>query len=235
MPSILDRFRGSQDEPDPSSDDAKKAGQAPPPADNESTMIRMTREANSYLDSVVEKMSKLSDDFAQGRVNRTQFEELYKHYMQERRTIEKLMQVRPRAWKSGVTEGESVVIRRTHAAHPLGYAIYRNTTRQLLRMRGDFHVDEEVLVSTLTTIRAATEQVFGAELKNTEIEGGNWMSFVPGQYTTLVVLFTLEPARLQMEMLEQLHEHFERANRHVLASDNPDPAKLVYPHAAAFE
>jgi hypothetical protein len=36
---------------------------------------------------------------------------------------------------------------------------------------------------------------------------------VPGEHTTLIVLFSIEPARLQLELLEQLHRHFERANR----------------------
>lgn len=182
-------------------------------------------------------MMKLAEDFAQGRVNRTQFEELYKHYIQERATIERMAEVQPAstAWKGAVTAGESVLIRRKHAALPLGYAVYLNVNSMPLRSVGDFKVDAALLVPMLSAYRSATAEIFGSGLKSSEIEGGRWMCFVPGMYTTLIVLFSVEPARLQMEMLEQLHSHFERANQPVFEAGIPDPAKLVYPHAAAFE
>ena len=87
----------------------------------------------------------------------------------------------------------------------------------------------------LSAFRSATTEIFGAGLKSSEIEGGRWLCFVPGAHTTLVVLFSLEPARLQLELLEQLHRHFERANQPAFDSGLPDATKLVYPHAAAFE
>ncbi len=232
MPSFLDRFRASKDEPESSSEDAASKA---PPSDNESTLTQITNEATSYLEAVAKKMVDLADDFARGRYNRSQFEELYKHYVDEREAIERLMAAQPRSWKEGKTEGESVIIRRTHAARPLGYAIYHNATLQTLRTMGEFQVNNEVLAATLSRIRSSTEEVLGTELKSTEVESGRWMCFVPAQFTTLAVLFSVEPARLQMQMLEQLHGHFERANKHVLTAKTPNPAKLVYPHAAAFE
>jgi len=172
-----------------------------------------------------------------GRVNRAQFEELYRHYVEERTTIEKLMQAQPGspAWKGAVTEGESVLIKRKHAAQPLGYAIYLNVNSLPIRSVGDFRIDSALLVPMLSSFRSATAEMFGSGMKSSEIESGRWLCFVPGLYTTLIILFSIEPARLQMEMLEQLHRHFEKANQRVFEAGLPDPTSLVYPHAAAFE
>ena len=182
-------------------------------------------------------MMRLAEDFAAGRVNRSQFEQLYRHYVEERTTIERMIQAQPEspAWKGAVTEGESILIKRKHAAQPLGYAVYLNANSLPLRSVGDFRIDSALLVPMLSSFRSATAEIFGSGLKSSEIEGGRWMCFVPGVYTTLIVLFSIEPARLQMEMLEQLHKHFERANRPAFEAGLPDSAKLVYPHAAAFE
>jgi hypothetical protein len=229
MPSLIDRLRQLQKKTAPLPAASK------PSADE--TIVSPRREAGDYLRAVADKMMKLAEDFAEGRANRAQFEELYRHYLQERATIEKMIQERPTsaAWKEAVTQGESVLIRRKHAAMPLGYAIYLNVNSTPLRSVGDFKVDAALLVPMLSAYRSAAAEIFGAGLKSSQIEGGRWMCFVPGTYTTLIVVFSVEPARLQMELLEQLHLHFERANQRVFETGIPDPARLVYPHAAAFE
>lgn len=253
MPSLIDRLRRAQKKPEPSRP-APAQTPAPPPAppqplrpasepaaskgaSAETTLVGSTREGADYLKNVSDKMMKLADDFADGRVNRAQFEQLYRHYMEERATIEKIMQMHPGspAWKGAVTEGESMLIRRRHAAQPLGYAIYLNASSMPLRSVGEFRIDSALLVPMLSSFRSATAEIFGSGLKSSEIEGGRWLCFVPGFYTTLIVLFSIEPARLQLEMLEQLHRHFERANRPMFEAGLPDATKLVYPHAAAFE
>jgi len=195
------------------------------------------REAKDYLQNVSDKMMRLAEDFALGRVNRAQFEQLYRHYVEERTTIARFLDAQPAspAWKGAVTEGESVLIKRKHAAQPLGYAIYLNANSLPIRSIGDFRVDSALLVPMLSSFRSATAEMFGSGLKSSEIEGGRWLCFVPGVYTTLIVLFSVEPARLQMEMLEQLHKHFERANQPAFEAGLPDSTRLVYPHAAAFE
>jgi hypothetical protein len=250
MPSLIDRLRRLQKKPEAaapapppakaeSPSPANPAHTSPPrqPTASEATVLSSTREAGDYLGAVSKKMMKLAEDFAAGRVNRTQFEKLYRHYLQERETIERLLEAQPGspAWKGAVTEGESVLIKRKHASQPLGYAIYLNANSLPIRSVGDFRIDSALLVPMLSSFRSATAEIFGSGLKSSEIEGGRWMCFVPGVYTTLIVLFSLEPARLQMEMLEQLHRHFERANQPAFEAGLPDATKLVYPHAAAFE
>jgi hypothetical protein len=248
MPSLIDRLRRLQKKPDapkpkPAAAPVQTAPQPAPPQpvapvpQAQPAPADPAKEAENYLRVVSDKMMKLAEDFAAGRVNRTQFGELYRHYFRERETIERMILAAPDsgAWKNAVTAGESVLIRRKHAAQPLGYAVYLNANSLPLRSVGDFRMDSALLVPMLSSFRSATAEIFGSGLKSSEIEGGRWMCFVPGIYTTLIVLFSVEPARLQLEMLEQLHRHFEKANQPAFEAGLRDATKLVYPHAAAFE
>lgn len=241
MPSWIDRInrarlRKTQPKAEPASDSGPSSAPVSPPS-VEDTLIGSRREGINYLKTVSDKMMKLAEDFAAGHVNRVQFEELYRHYVKERAAVEKMMQSRPAspAWKGVVTAGESMMIKRKHAAQPLGYAIYLNANNMPLRNVGDVRVDSGLLASTLSSYRSATSEMFRSGLHSVEVESGRWVCFAPGMYTTLLVLFTAEPAHLQMEMLEQLHSHFERANQPTLEAGILDASKLVYPHAAAFE
>ena len=251
MPSLIERLRKLQNKPEPpkraappppppavqSQTPSPTAAPLPKPKPAEATLAGPSREAGDYLRVVSDKMMRLAEDFALGRVNRAQFEKLYRHYHEERNTIERLLEAQPGtpAWRTAVTEGESVLIKRKHAAQPLGYAVYLNANSLPIRSVGDFRIDSALLVPMLSSFRSAAAEIFGAGLKSSEIEGGRWMCFVPGMYTTLIVLFSVEPARLQLEMLEQLHRHFEKANQPFLEAGLYDPARLVFPHAAAFE
>ena len=242
MSSLIDRLRKLQKKPGPPTAQPAPPAPAPQPKSaptgaTDDTLVSTRREASDYLGKVSDKMMKLAEDFAQGRVNRAQFEKLYRHYLEERETIERIMEQQPGtpAWKGAVTAGESMLIKRKHAAQPLGYAIYLNANSLPIRSVGDFRIDSALLVPMLSSFRSATAEIFGSGLRSSEIEGGRWMCFVPGVYTTLIVLFSLEPARLQLEMLEQLHRHFEKANQPAFEAGLPDQTRLVFPHAAAFE
>ena len=68
-------------------------------------------------------------------------------------------------------------------------------------------------------------------MRSSQIEGGRWLCFVPGEFTTLMALFSTSPASQQMESLEDLHRLFERANRNLLGGGLVDPNDLVFPHA----
>ena len=67
-------------------------------------------------------------------------------------------------------------------------------------------------------------------MRSTAIEGGRWLCFVPGEFTTMLAVFTTEPAAKQLEFLEELHRVFERANQRLLARRPVEPATLLFPH-----
>jgi hypothetical protein len=195
-------------------------------------------EGQQYIDRVRDKMSRLVEDFAQGRVNRAQFEELYAHYQKERAAIEKIITHRPDtdAWRMAVTEGESIMIRRRLATRVLGYAVYTNKDQATLRVYGEFNSLKEKWISPLLDkVQGVASAPFVASSFDTGSEGAACLCAVPGEFTTLTVLFTKEPARIQLQLLEDLHRHFERANYRLLARSLDKADDLVFPYAAAFE
>lgn len=189
-------------------------------------------QAHRYLHKVRLKLDKLAEDFNAGVINRAQFQNLYAHYQQEIRSIEDVLDssATSESWRRKVTEGKSVLIRRQHLAWAEGYAIYENSSGIPLSTLGAFQVDPALLVPMLSSYRAAAQEMFGSGVRSAAIEEGRWLCFVPGSFTTLLAVFFAEPAGKQIEVLEELHRLFERANHGQLASGRPELATLVFPH-----
>ena len=176
-------------------------------------------DARQYLQELRSKMARLAEDFAQGSLNRAQFQEIYAHYQRQRVNIERAMYDMPGsdAWRGVVSTGLTSMLRQRNAAQVLSYSIYDNSTSLPLASAGEFKIDTGLLVPMLSSFRSATREIFGAGMRSTEIEGGRWLCFVPGRFTTLFVLFSVEPARIQLTLIEDLHRDFETANASALA------------------
>ena len=185
-----------------------------------------------YLDRVQGKINRLAEEFAAGEINRSQFQELYEHYRREQQTVRRYLEMSPDSeeWKAATTEGKSVVIRQENVAKVLGYAVYDNESGMPLSTIGEFQVEAELAIPMLSSYRAATKEIFGAGMRSTQIEGGQWLAYMPGEFTTLMTLFSTGPASEQLESLEELHLLFERANRTLLSNPPVDPDELVFPH-----
>jgi hypothetical protein len=178
------------------------------------------------------KINDMAEEFANGAINRLQFQELYEHYRREQQTIKRYLEMSPGSeeWKSATSEGKSVVIRQQNVAKVLGYSVYDNESGMPLNTIGEFEIEAELAVPMLSSYRSATKEIFGAEMSKTAIEGGRWLSYVPGEFTTLMALFSTDPAPQQLESIEELHGLFERANRTLLSNQPIDPDELVFPH-----
>jgi hypothetical protein len=170
-------------------------------------------EARAFIENLRQKMAALAEDFATGRINRQQFESVYGHYREQRQMVESLLNsMTSSAWRRAVAEGETAMLLKRSTAKVMSYAIYANLSGVLLASSGNFKIDPAVVVPMLSAYRSATAEAFGAGIRNSEIEGGHWLTFVPGRFTTFIALFTLEPAREQLTLLEDLHRDFETAN-----------------------
>ena len=206
----------------------RPSGTPPPPAAPSGQ-----EHAQQFLNKLQEKIGRLADDFANGTINQQQFQKLYAHYQREMRAVETLIatdQGDDSKWGDAFQEGESVLIRQQHAAKAKGYAIYENSSGMPLSTLGKFEVDPALFVPMLSSFRSATAEIFGGGMQATAIEGGRWLCFVPGELTTLMAIFTAEPATRQLDFLEQLHRLFEKANRALLANSPIEPDALVFPH-----
>jgi hypothetical protein len=186
--------------------------------------------AQAYVEKVHGKIDQLVSDLANGIVNRTQFKELYSHYQREIRNIESIMESTPEDWQQASTDGQSIMIRREHMAKAQAYAIYENESGLPLGTLGEFKLDPDLVVPMLSSYRSATAEIFGAGIRATQIEGGLWLVFVPGQFSTMLAVFSNEPVAIQMEYLDKLHKHFEGANQPILVNKPIDIDDLIYPH-----
>jgi hypothetical protein len=209
------------------------------PQPNDATLITGSNQHNykdvdEYLVKIQAKINRLAEEFASGTVNREQFQQLFEHYQRERTTIQNWRDSTAAAgdWKDISNEGKSIVIRSQHTAKVLGYAICTNEAGMPLTTIGDFDIDPDLAVPMLSSYRSATKEIFGGEMRSTEIEGGKWLCFVPGESTTMLALFTREPARRQLKIMEDLHRLFEKANRRHLSASRIDPDALAFPHAS---
>ena len=220
----------SQEEPSSSSRPGKET------AGDKAGGLVTEQEGLEYLNKVREKLHQLVEDYSKGWLNQAQFEELYAHYQRERDAVARLITMSPAsdAWRMAVTEGQSIVIRRRLAARVLGYAVYVNETEKPLRLYGEFNsLQEKWVKPLLSKIHREVTDSFVTVTFETGSEDAAYLCAVLGQYTTLLVLFTKAPARVQTQQLEDLHHHFEQANERFLARARYD--NLVFPYAAAFE
>ncbi|RMF28445.1 MAG: hypothetical protein D6759_15830 [Chloroflexi bacterium] len=194
-------------------------------------------EARQFLRRLREKTVRVVQEFAEGRINRRQFQEIYSHYQRQRQAIERALIEMPGsgAWRAVAVEGRTTLLRQQHAACILSYAIYETASGVPLAEVGKFQVDTGLLVPMLSSFRSLTQEVFGAGMKRTEIEGGRWLCFIPGRHTTLIVIFSAEPAELQLRMLEDLHRDFEMANAWALERGETGKLALVFTHLWALE
>ena len=99
-----------------------------------------------------------------------------------------------------------------------------------LKTIGDFKIEAELAIPMLSSYRAATKEIFGAGMRSTEIEGGQWVGYMPGEFSTLMAQFSTNPASQQLESMEELHLLFERANRSLLSNPPVNHDELVFPH-----
>lgn len=168
-------------------------------------------DARAFLERLREKTNQVIQDFAQGTINQRQFQVIYSHYQRQRQAVEKALIEMPGsgAWRQVAVEGKTTMLRQQYAARLISYAIYETASGMPLAQRGDFQLDPALVVPMLSSFRSITQEIFGGGMRRTEIEGGRWLCFVPGQQTTLIAIYQEEPATLQLSSLEDLHRDFE--------------------------
>ena len=180
-----------------------------------------------YLHEVEAKLDRTVQDLADGLVNRAQFENLYRHYQNQRRMLQGLVAEGGGQVPASVMDGESMIIRKRYAAKALAYGVYDNESSVLLYMMGNFPVDSDLVVSFLSGFRSAAAEILGAGAAKAEAEDGKVLCYVPGQYSTLIILYSSDPAEIDMQGLRQTHLHFETLNGHLL-KQRPIPSDELF-------
>lgn len=184
-----------------------------------------------FINEVYRKMSRIAEEFAAGEINRTQFHRLYNRYQRQIMTVSQMIaESDPSGWESAVKSDESTLhIRKQFEAKAIGLSIYDNRTGMPIETIGDFTLDAELIVPMLSSYRQATAEIFQAGVRSTEMENGNWLCFMSGAYTTLIVLFSVEPSSNRITLLDRMHRDFEIANAEFLEHGYTSTDQLAYP------
>jgi hypothetical protein len=190
-----------------------------------------TKQGQEFIAQVHQKMSKLVQEFASGEINRTQFHRLYDRYQRQIMTVGQLIaEADPSTWRTAITESEDTIhLKKRLTAKAVGMSVYDNKSGMPIETLGEFAIEAELIIPMLSSYRSAAAEIFRAGMRSTEMENGQWLCFVPGTHTTLIALFSLEPSDNQLEMVERMHQDFEKANKAALEVGNVDPTKLAYP------
>jgi hypothetical protein len=188
----------------------------PPQKAVESPSTAPDPEVMRHLEEVETKIDRTVQDFADGLINRAQFENLYRHYQNQRKMLQGLLDEGGGQVPSSVMAGESMIIRQRYAAKVLAYAVYDNESSVPLYTVGDFPVDSDLVVGFLSGFRSAAAEILGAGAAKAEAEDGKVLCYVPGQYSTLIVLYSSNPAEIEVQGLRKVHSHFETLNTGLL-------------------
>jgi len=191
----------------------------------------------SALNAIRQKMELIADEFAQGKINRAQFNAMYKRYSEQRTIIERLLERNPdsEAWKQVIgVKGQTGFLRHHFEAQTLYFVVYHRSSPQPI-MQGGKQAPENNLITPLLKavwlMKDRPKQALGRK----QVGDTNWLLLAVGDYSASAVMFSLEPANAQARLVRDLHADFERANQAALSRGWIVPERMVFPQRALVE
>jgi hypothetical protein len=212
---------------------------APPVPANEAETTPSPEVLNSQnaLVRLRGKMHTLVEEYAQGKINRVQFQSLYARYSEQRAIIEKLLERNPDsdAWKQVIGgQGQTGSLRSQFEAHALVFAVYlrgEHTAVYHAGRRSPASLQIDRLVAGLWALPKPPSPGLGRRA----LAHGEWLVMALGTTAVTFVGFSLEPSNAQSRLTRDLHDDFERANRLALARGITSADRLVFPQRALLE
>lgn len=200
---------------------------ATPPQDSRHALILLRQ-----------KVDVLVSEYAQGGINRVQFNALYQRYSDQRAIIEKLMERNPdnEAWRQVVSNrGQTGFLRARLEAQPLYYGVYAANVFSPLFTGGSFEAAVDFPKDALLRAVWAMPNRPPIGLGRKPLGADQWLVMAAGGKAATLVVFSLEPSKTQALLLRDLHLDFERANQMALDRGWLAAERLVFPQRALFE
>ena len=193
--------------------------------------------AEEALINLRQKMALVAAEFAQGKLNQSQFDAIYSRYSEQRMITERLLARDPetQAWQSVVQAGHTQFLKSHYEARVVSYAIHDQETFGLIANTGTVQIQREQLEAVLGRLKAVSAERGNPGPAQKKLRDGKCVLFVPGDLTVAVVIFSVEPSTVQIERVEDIHHDFERANQQALRRRDYAAGRLVFPHRALFE
>jgi chemotaxis protein histidine kinase CheA len=188
------------------------------------------------LEVLRKKMEHIASEFADGKINRAQFNAIYRRYDEQRTIIERLTERNPGsdAWKQVARPGHTSFLRTHFEAHCIYYLVYNLTAPTPLMIGGEQQPD-------MTKIEPVLQTLYGLEkrppngLARKEIDSSHWLVLALTQHAFTIAMFNLEPSMTQINRVRDLHNDFERANRIALERGTSRLERMVFPQRALVE
>ncbi|NJO82957.1 MAG: hypothetical protein HC828_09125 [Blastochloris sp.] len=191
----------------------------------------------SALRTLRRKMEQISDEFANGRLNRAQFHAVYQRYNEQRTIIERMLERNPEtdAWRSVMgTQGQTGFLRTYYQAQMLYFLIYRHNNFTPILTGGRQKPDETLIAPLMQQVWRLENRPRSA-LGQKKLTDTKHFVLALGEHAATAVVFNLEPSSGQARLVRDLHADFERANQAALARGWIIPERMVFPQRALAE
>ncbi len=221
----------------PPQPDAPQVASEPTPPEPDETFPESPLDPKAALSALRHKMELIADEFAQGKINRAQFNAVYKRYSEQRTIIERLIERNPssEAWRQVIgVRGQTGFLRHHFAAQTQYFLVYRNDELQPLLVGGRQKPHEAAILPVIKHIWSLPNRP-KLGLGRKPVGETNWLILAVGAHATTVVMFANEPSIAQAQLVRDLHADFERANQAALARGWLAPERMVFPQRALTE
>lgn len=187
------------------------------------------RNPHTALQQLRQRMYTVTKEYADGKLNADQFQAIYKHYMEKRAIIERLLERNPQsdAWRAAASPGRTHFLREQFEARPVYCVVFRRgATRPLLNIGRLPRRAAEQIHKLLAVIWNSDQWRKGLARKS--LGDSMWLLLMAGEQSMTLTVFFFQPSAAQMNQMRDLHLDFERANKHLLAQ-NLGAERMVFP------
>ncbi|HLA44981.1 MAG TPA: hypothetical protein VJZ27_16160, partial [Aggregatilineales bacterium] len=197
-------------------------------------MSSVIEKSEQVVESIRKKMASVAQEYAEGTINKAQFNAIYQRYNEQREITERLLQRNPDsdAWQSVIQPGHTGFLRNYFEAKIISYGLYRLRDSWQITLQGSVRLPQEQLLPIFARIKRMIDQGHKLGPAWRKLKDDNWVFIVPGKLTASVVIFSVEPAIIQRKKVEDAHRDFERANAKILENESFQVESLVFPHRA---
>lgn len=212
--------------------------QEPPAAAPEPEPALSPNDPNHALIDLRRKTEALVDEYAQGVINRVQFNALYQRYSEQRAIIEKLIERNPGsdAWRQVVSNrGQTGFLRARLKAEPVTFGVFAAGQPNALLTSGERTLESRLPAPAILRAVWAMPNRPAIGLGRKALQDDEWLVMAVGTTAATLVIFSLEPSKAQAQLVRDLHVDFERANQMALARGWLAADRLVFPQRALLE
>lgn len=191
-------------------------------------------ELEALLNHLDDKISRLEQDYQQGRINASQYRAIRRHYLEQHEVALRLHQANPRSdrWKVVLEEGKTNFLMQLNEAECRCIAFFDISDRSQVYVQGDLPQAAEEAMRFLSTFGHPPGEQPSGRMFATQTEEGNNLLLIPGRFTAALVVFSDEPPGWQVRALREVQRNFEAANHSAL--ERGERKSLVFPDLDRF-